>query len=355
MLRTGQLPPPRGARRSASTPASRPTPGASYQGPWRLPGPDSHRLAALSLSLGYVTTTSLSSWRPNSWTHSKTDAERLLVVSPDLAHVLSTIICRVRGAGGAIPSVSAYDRLLNAPGHSLPRCCSNVASDIEHRAISTPAIRDMLTTAAGPHRADRPRNRRAVALHPARLHQAVHHRRGDERAAPHIAQVIAGHRDINVTIGYKAVYPERPSRPTWRSWPGDAPTAQRRIPRPHRRGMERVPRPLRTTQGLHRHLRPRILHRPASTNTPASAARCSGPTRPPATASSRSATTSPPASPKPNAKAGSAKSKDCESASPARRRSSTRSTAPAPARPSISTSPSAGGPAPTPNAANWPT
>jgi hypothetical protein len=25
---------------------------------------------------------------------------------------------------------------------------------------------------------------------------------------PHIAQVIAGHRDINVTIGYKAVYPD---------------------------------------------------------------------------------------------------------------------------------------------------
>ena len=25
---------------------------------------------------------------------------------------------------------------------------------------------------------------------------------------PHIAQLIAGHRDINVTMGYKAVYPE---------------------------------------------------------------------------------------------------------------------------------------------------
>ena len=25
---------------------------------------------------------------------------------------------------------------------------------------------------------------------------------------PHIAQVIAGHRDINVTLGYKAVYPD---------------------------------------------------------------------------------------------------------------------------------------------------
>ena len=25
---------------------------------------------------------------------------------------------------------------------------------------------------------------------------------------PHIAQVIAGHKDINVTLGYKAVYPD---------------------------------------------------------------------------------------------------------------------------------------------------
>lgn len=29
---------------------------------------------------------------------------------------------------------------------------------------------------------------------------------------PHIAQVIAGHRDINVTMGYKAVYPEEAIR-----------------------------------------------------------------------------------------------------------------------------------------------
>ena len=43
--------------------------GPHYRGPWRLPEPDSHRLAALSLSLGYVTTTSLLSWRPSCWTH----------------------------------------------------------------------------------------------------------------------------------------------------------------------------------------------------------------------------------------------------------------------------------------------
>ncbi len=57
-------------RRSASTAGSRPTPGASYRGPWRLPGPGLHRLAALSLSLGYVMSTSSSSWRPSCWTHS---------------------------------------------------------------------------------------------------------------------------------------------------------------------------------------------------------------------------------------------------------------------------------------------
>src|SRR6266704_984067 len=39
-----------------------------YQGPWRLPGPDSHRLAAISLSLGYAVFL-LSLWRPNCWTH----------------------------------------------------------------------------------------------------------------------------------------------------------------------------------------------------------------------------------------------------------------------------------------------
>src|SRR6266566_927202 len=39
-----------------------------YQGPRRLPGPDSHRLAATSLSLGYALFL-LSLWRPNCWTH----------------------------------------------------------------------------------------------------------------------------------------------------------------------------------------------------------------------------------------------------------------------------------------------
>ena len=40
---------------------------------------------------------------------SKTDTERLLVVDPELADVLSAVICRVRGANGTIPLIRARD------------------------------------------------------------------------------------------------------------------------------------------------------------------------------------------------------------------------------------------------------
>src|SRR5215218_1018882 len=55
MLRTGRLPAPHGG----GLPPLRPRAltrrrECCYRGPWRLPGPDSHRLAAVSLSLGYV-------------------------------------------------------------------------------------------------------------------------------------------------------------------------------------------------------------------------------------------------------------------------------------------------------------
>ena len=51
-------------------------------------------------------------------TPSKTDAERLLVISPELADVLSSIIHRIRGPARAVPLVAAYDsheRVWNPP------------------------------------------------------------------------------------------------------------------------------------------------------------------------------------------------------------------------------------------------
>ena len=70
MLRTGQspaplrggLPPPR--RRDLAQRRE-----CRYRGPWRLPGPDSHRLAAVSLALGYTSLPLSSLRRPSYWTH----------------------------------------------------------------------------------------------------------------------------------------------------------------------------------------------------------------------------------------------------------------------------------------------
>ena len=74
---------------------------------------------------------------------------------------------------------------------------------------------------------------------------------------PHIAQLVVGHRDINTTMGYKAVYPEEVIN-GHRAF-----IARRRALRPSeeyrtpdRRGMGRIPRPLRTPAGRARRMRP---------------------------------------------------------------------------------------------------
>jgi integrase len=138
---------------------------------------------------------------------SKTDTERLLLVGPELAEVLSAIICRVRGQSGAIPLVAAYDvreRLWLAPAPLLFQ--RRVGS--EHRAIGASAVRTILTEAlahtgltdpaAGGPLHFTPHDFRRLFITDAVLNGLP----------PHIAQVIAGHRDINVTMGYKAVYPD---------------------------------------------------------------------------------------------------------------------------------------------------
>ena len=72
---------------------------------------------------------------------------------------------------------------------------------------------------------------------------------------PHIAQIIAGHRDINVTLGYKAVYPDQAIRPIWRSWPGGGHCgpARNTASLPTRNGKNSSV--IRTAKGRHRHLR----------------------------------------------------------------------------------------------------
>ena len=140
---------------------------------------------------------------------SKTDTERLLVVSPDLADVLSAIISRLRGQGhtGAVPLVPAYDsqeRIWLPPSPVL----FQRRFGSESRRVSAGTVRKMLNAAlaeagltdpadGGPLRCT-PHDFRRIFITDAIM----------SGLPPHIAQIIAGHRDINVTLGYKAVYPD---------------------------------------------------------------------------------------------------------------------------------------------------
>ena len=137
---------------------------------------------------------------------SKTDAERLLVISPELADVLSIIIKRVSDEEGAVPLVVAYDyhdRVWNPPSPLL----FQRRFGGEHRPIGGPPVRELLaealaasglTDASGGPLIFTPHDFRRIFVTDAILHGMP----------PHIAQLIVGHRDIATTMGYKAVYPE---------------------------------------------------------------------------------------------------------------------------------------------------
>jgi hypothetical protein len=137
---------------------------------------------------------------------SKTDAERLLVISPELADVLATIISRIRGPGGTVPPVAAYDdheRIWLPPAPVL----FQRRIGAENRAIPAATIRKLLAAAltrtgltgpSGDPLHYTPHDFRRMFLTDAIL----------GGLPPHIAQVIAGHRDINITLGYKAAYPD---------------------------------------------------------------------------------------------------------------------------------------------------
>ncbi|HUO38477.1 MAG TPA: site-specific integrase [Mycobacterium sp.] len=138
---------------------------------------------------------------------SKTDQERLLVVSPELAEVLSAIISRVRGPSGAVPLVGAYDpreRVWLAPAPLL----FQRRYGHEYRAIGANTIRDLLSAALSQTGLTEPGTGAPLQFTPHDFRRLFITDAVLNGLPPHIAQVIAGHHDINITMGYKAVYPE---------------------------------------------------------------------------------------------------------------------------------------------------
>ena len=137
---------------------------------------------------------------------SKTDTERLLVVSPELADVLATIVGRVRDERGARPLVVSHDkneRVYNAPMPLLFQCRRR----LEDHPVSETALRGYLDHTLEKIGVIGPDGRTLrYTFHDFRrmfITDAILH-----GMPPHIAQLVAGHRDINTTMGYKAVYPE---------------------------------------------------------------------------------------------------------------------------------------------------
>jgi integrase len=138
---------------------------------------------------------------------SKTDEERFLVVSPELADVLSTIVRRIREPGGAVPLVPVYDRY---------ECIWRPPSPVlfqrrfpsETRAISDSSLRTMLNSALAHTGLTDPADGQPLHYTPHDFRRIFITDAVMSGLPPHIAQVIAGHRDINVTMGYKAVYPD---------------------------------------------------------------------------------------------------------------------------------------------------
>ncbi|MHB8341187.1 MAG: tyrosine-type recombinase/integrase [Mycobacteriales bacterium] len=138
---------------------------------------------------------------------SKTDAERLLLVSPELAEVLAVIIGRNQDHRGAVPLVSTYDdyeRVWLAPApRLLQRRINGEDRGFAHSSLlkilnAAVAQTGLVDAVEGRPLRYTPHDFRRMFITDAILNGLP----------PHIAQVIAGHQDINVTLGYKAVYPE---------------------------------------------------------------------------------------------------------------------------------------------------
>ena len=137
---------------------------------------------------------------------SKTDQERLLVVSPELADVLAAIVGRVRDDEGRVPLVVSYDkneRLYNPPMPLLFQCRRR----LEDQPVTETALREYLDHALERIGVIGPDGRTLrYTFHDFRrmfITDAILH-----GMPPHIAQLVVGHRDIATTMGYKAVYPE---------------------------------------------------------------------------------------------------------------------------------------------------
>ncbi|WP_258053879.1 site-specific integrase [Streptomyces sp. Ru72] len=135
---------------------------------------------------------------------SKTDEQRALLVSPELADVLSTIVWRVRDRSGAIPLVASFDdreRLWNPPlpllfqwgsaGRRWPVSSASIRKALNEALLATGLIDE---------------NGKPLRFQPHDFRRIFATDAIANGMSPYITQIICGHKDINTTMGYNAIY-----------------------------------------------------------------------------------------------------------------------------------------------------
>jgi integrase len=135
---------------------------------------------------------------------SKQDAERVLLVSPELAHTLARIVHRLRDGSDRVPLVARYDLHERTAGPPLPHLFQR-RYGTDRRVISPAIVKRLLDLAVertglrGPD--GQPIRYTAHDFRRIFTTEAV------AAGLPvHIAAKLLGHRDLNTTQGYAAVY-----------------------------------------------------------------------------------------------------------------------------------------------------
>ena len=256
---------------------------------------------------------------------SKSDQERLLLIPPELASVLASIIARSRGEDGRVPLVARYDYHERVTGAPLPHLFQRqrgwrrtvISSTVVQRLLNETLTRTGLTDATGQPLRYTPHDFRRMFVTDAVT----------GGLPVHIAAKILGHDNISTTQHYLAVFQDELIR-SYRAF-----LAHRRALRPTAEYREPTDAEWDEFQ-QHFQLRKVELGtcgRPYGTpcNHEHACIRCPmlrvDPHNEPA--SSRSSTTCKPDTTKPATRAGSARFKDSRSASTPRRASSPASTA----------------------------
>jgi hypothetical protein len=137
---------------------------------------------------------------------SKTDTERLLLVSPELGEVLAEVIERGRRGRQTLPLVSLWDPFERQWSPMMPFLFQRIDGGVDKaitRRFVTERLDQAVRTAGMTDPSGKPLH---ISPHDFRRIFATDALRAG--LPPHIAAKILGHIDLNTTMGYAAIYPE---------------------------------------------------------------------------------------------------------------------------------------------------